>query len=256
MNCDRVFDVLTRGPFPTGAASDAAVERHLGHCAECRRLATALRPAVELFEEAIHPEDSRGLPSYWGEVTEPHPAAYDATFATLEEEISIARTTRRALHRARATRSLIPVRAIDDCDRLFRFLGAVAVGVVLAFSFRTMSDGAGEAASSSRSAGMNISGLPWQVCSAAMIVAPQRPGQGASMQASGISSLASLESSQLRCCSKCHHAGSRFAGAAPVPQSVAMSCVACHAERGDEPDEQELMLESHSELENLSDSGA
>lgn len=256
MNCDRVFDVLTRGPFPTGAESDAAVERHLGHCAECRRLATALRPAVELFEEAIRPEDSRGLPSYWGEVTEPHPAAYDATFATLEEEISVAKTTRRALHRARATRSLIPVRAIDDCDRLFRFFGAVAVGVVLAFSFRTMADGAGEGTNSPRSAGMNMSGLPWQVCSAAMIVAPPRSGQGASMQASGISKLASLESSQLRCCSECHHAGSRFAGAAPIPQSVALSCAACHTASVDEPDEQEYLLESHSKLEKLTDSGA
>jgi hypothetical protein len=65
MNCDKVFDVLTRGPFPTGTACDAPVEAHLQVCPECRRLAEALRPALELFQEAIGPEESRDLPGYW-----------------------------------------------------------------------------------------------------------------------------------------------------------------------------------------------
>ena len=65
MNCDQVFDILTRGPFPTGTAIDAGVETHLDACAECRRLAEALRPAIELFQEAIGPEESRDLPGYW-----------------------------------------------------------------------------------------------------------------------------------------------------------------------------------------------
>jgi hypothetical protein len=65
MNCDQVFDVLTRGPFPTGTPCDAQVEAHLADCAECGRLAEALRPALELFQEAIGPEESRDLPGYW-----------------------------------------------------------------------------------------------------------------------------------------------------------------------------------------------
>lgn len=65
MNCDQVFDVLTRGPFPTGDPCDASVEAHLNECAECRRLAEALRPALELFQEAVDPEESRDLPGYW-----------------------------------------------------------------------------------------------------------------------------------------------------------------------------------------------
>ena len=65
MNCDQVFDVLTRGPFPTGTACDAPVEAHLQVCPDCRRLAEALRPALELFQEAIGPEESRDLPGYW-----------------------------------------------------------------------------------------------------------------------------------------------------------------------------------------------
>jgi hypothetical protein len=65
MNCDQVFDILTRGPFPTGTACDTPVEAHLRVCPDCRRLAEALRPALELFQEAISPEESRDLPGYW-----------------------------------------------------------------------------------------------------------------------------------------------------------------------------------------------
>jgi hypothetical protein len=66
IHCDEVFDILTRGPFPTGAASDGVVESHLTRCGQCRQLAEALRPAIELFQEAVTPEESHGLPSYWG----------------------------------------------------------------------------------------------------------------------------------------------------------------------------------------------
>jgi len=66
ISCDEVFEVLTRGPFPTGASSDVIVEAHLARCAECRRLAEALQPAVELFREGVAPEEGRNLPSYEG----------------------------------------------------------------------------------------------------------------------------------------------------------------------------------------------
>ncbi|HVU87819.1 MAG TPA: hypothetical protein VHD36_10900 [Pirellulales bacterium] len=72
MTCDDVFDILTRGPFPSGAADDDdQVERHLARCAECRRLATALRPAVELFQESIEPDETSALPGYRGRVALP-----------------------------------------------------------------------------------------------------------------------------------------------------------------------------------------
>lgn len=69
IHCDEVFDILTRGPFPTGAASDGIVESHLAQCASCKQLAEALRPALELFQESVTPEESRKLPSYWGAAT-------------------------------------------------------------------------------------------------------------------------------------------------------------------------------------------
>ena len=66
MNCDQVFDVLTRGPFPTGADSDIHVERHLLACHDCRQLAEALRPAVELLHECVDDAESDDLPGYRG----------------------------------------------------------------------------------------------------------------------------------------------------------------------------------------------
>src|SRR5207247_2607851 len=67
MDCDRVFMVLTRGPFPTGEAWDEEVEAHLETCGDCWRLAEALRPALEVFQEAVPPAESRDLPGYWGD---------------------------------------------------------------------------------------------------------------------------------------------------------------------------------------------
>jgi hypothetical protein len=67
MDCDQVFMILTRGPFPTGEAWDEDVEAHLETCAECWRLAEALRPALEVFQEAVPPAEGRDLPGYWGD---------------------------------------------------------------------------------------------------------------------------------------------------------------------------------------------
>ena len=39
--------------FPTGTSCDVPVEAHLSDCPECHRLAEALRPAIELFQEAV-----------------------------------------------------------------------------------------------------------------------------------------------------------------------------------------------------------
>jgi hypothetical protein len=66
LNCDQVFEVLTRGPFPTGEPQDEAVERHLRACHECRQLAEALRPAVALLHEAVSSEEAEQLPEYQG----------------------------------------------------------------------------------------------------------------------------------------------------------------------------------------------
>lgn len=64
MDCDRVFAVLTRGPFPTGCEEDRAVEAHLAACRSCRRLAEALRPSGSDDSEPVAPEESATLPCY------------------------------------------------------------------------------------------------------------------------------------------------------------------------------------------------
>ncbi|WP_254512930.1 hypothetical protein [Anatilimnocola floriformis] len=69
IHCDEVFDILTRGPFPSGHESDPAVEHHLRSCHDCRQLAEALRPAVELFHECLSKEEVADLPEYHGDVT-------------------------------------------------------------------------------------------------------------------------------------------------------------------------------------------
>jgi hypothetical protein len=67
MECEQVFKILTRGPFPTGEAWDEQVEAHLETCTDCWRLAEALRPALEVAQEAVPPAEGRNLPGYWGD---------------------------------------------------------------------------------------------------------------------------------------------------------------------------------------------
>jgi hypothetical protein len=67
MDCDQVFMILTRGPFPAGEPTDDIVEAHLETCADCWRLAEALRPALEIFQEAVPAIEGRDLPGYWGD---------------------------------------------------------------------------------------------------------------------------------------------------------------------------------------------
>jgi hypothetical protein len=85
MDCDQVFMILTRGPFPTGEPWDEQVESHLETCSDCWRLAEALRPALEIFQEAVPPSEGRDLPGYWGDA---RPASAVAT--------EISRRTRRS----------------------------------------------------------------------------------------------------------------------------------------------------------------
>ena len=71
MNCDGVFFVLTRGPFPSGHPDDVTVETHLETCPGCWRFAQALRPAMEVFQEAVPAVEGRDLPAYWGDSRPP-----------------------------------------------------------------------------------------------------------------------------------------------------------------------------------------
>jgi len=126
IRCDDVFMVLTRGPFPTGQPSDAAVEAHLHVCAACRRLAEALRPAEELVPETVAPEESRSLPSYWGPTPVIEPRVRSAVLAEFDYGPN---------RRRRRAKRLQPRRPAASWGRLVAFLGAVCIGLALAMLY-------------------------------------------------------------------------------------------------------------------------
>jgi hypothetical protein len=64
IDCESVFERLTRAPFPSGGSHDDDTELHLQVCHDCRSLAEALRPAIGLFHESL--EDDESLPKYNG----------------------------------------------------------------------------------------------------------------------------------------------------------------------------------------------
>ena len=64
LSCERVFELLTRGPFPAGETSDVQVIEHIDVCHECRELAEALRPVTDVLHESLLAADRVGLPCY------------------------------------------------------------------------------------------------------------------------------------------------------------------------------------------------
>ena len=63
LNCDDVFEALTRGPLLVGEENEA-LEQHLGECGECRALAEEFAPGASLLNvelAATEDEDSRSL---------------------------------------------------------------------------------------------------------------------------------------------------------------------------------------------------
>lgn len=124
MNCDGVFKVLTRGPFPTGSSTlDVAVEHHLACCASCRRLASALQPAIEVFEEAVSPDESRSLPSYSGHLA-------SRKYESLRPLTRTRRTARTLQISTQRRRRPAPLNL--PWNRLAHFALAVMAGIVLA----------------------------------------------------------------------------------------------------------------------------
>lgn len=120
MNCDQVFDVLTRGPFPTGNVSDASVERHLAACHECRELAVALEPAVQLLHESLSSHESPSLPGYQGIYSESSVACLPAALqAALDDDAPVA-----------ANLAVAPAAASRRAD-LWRMTGVLSLGAML-----------------------------------------------------------------------------------------------------------------------------
>ena len=221
MNCDQVFEVLTRGPFPTGADSDQAVEHHLRCCHDCRELAEALQPAVELLHEAIGPDEASGLPEYQG------------VLASVKHSVATAEAWRPT---PLAVRRLAPPRAPLPRPSTLASVARFAAALVLLAA---------------------LASLVWGVLSTAKHTASKREPIPARLDQAGLLTLASLKlpagclpretiasvgaselpgapaatinQEALRCCTECHNAAHPGRAMLGTFSAMQRSCVACHA---------------------------
>ncbi len=226
MNCDQVFDILTRGPFPTGTSCDEHVETHLNECAECHRLAEALRPALELFQEAVDPEESRDLPGYFcatgGERQSPV-LSYAAEYET--------RPARRRLAvQLPQVRPRVPVAA-------WRTAAMIAIGVTVGL---LLSGGAADrlgVPSLTTGAALPpppadekpaISQADWmQLATLPAACYGHKPDHAPRYRLRDDQLLASAKLENLNCCSGCHNAASDSVPSTAT-RLVAQSCRHCH----------------------------
>lgn len=227
IQCDEVFDILTRGPFPTGAPSDGIVELHLAQCESCRQLAEALRPAIELFQEAVTPEESRTLPSYWGE------SGSNLAPWLSEKEGGGSRVVQRSLSRRRIRPQLGLSRwSLQPSTRL---AAAVLLGMALAGLLRRL--GAGESDSSAPAAVAALSRARWQLAEDPrhwFLETRLKPACAAEVPGAMLETMAARgrggqEPFRQACCTACHKAASA-GGVTPAlaTRSVVQACSVCH----------------------------
>ncbi len=229
MNCDQVFDVLTRGPFPTGDESDESVEQHLRACHECRQLAEALQPAVELLHESLARDEASDLPEYQGVLS-----AVERSVATAEAERPRPMTVQR-LARPRADKRS----ALTLAD-----LTQLAVVALLLLAVGSLTWNALSAPDSRQSDFLSV-------------LSPTGPVTRARLDDRGLLTLASLDlparcfpqdalidsagsggatgpptaiqREALRCCTECHRAGQANHAGSRLVVAMHKSCVACHS---------------------------
>jgi hypothetical protein len=244
LNCDQVFDVLTRGPFPTGEPEDEAVEQHLRACHECRQLAEALRPAVSLLHEAVSADQAVDLPEYQGSL--PH--------AESQRRLSVVRlaaairpahpdreSNRQRVATSRPTAAQSAVRYIA-ASLLVGFLLVLIYGIAIApgggrriallpEGFLAPRSAAAELADGAPSE-KGLLTLASLKLPAACLPPTHRP-ISAEHAAEIVAALASGSMESLHCCTECHHAGqaqtaSRQPQGAQLAAISQRNCQACH----------------------------
>lgn len=224
MNCDQVFDVLTRGPFPTGDDSDESVERHLRACHECRQLAEALQPAVELLHESLGRDDAINLPEYQGLL-----AVVERSVATAEHPRPQPLTVRQLAGTPVAPRRAWT--AVNVAQGAIVLVMLLAVGS-LVWNASEVSDQTAMLApqGAARKARLDDRGL----LTLASLNLPAHCFPGAGLidkagEANRPTSLSSIDQNALQCCTQCHNPGQPGRPAARTVAAMQRSCVACHA---------------------------
>ncbi len=242
LNCDQVFEVLTRGPFPSGDPQDEAVERHLRACHECRQLAEALRPAVALMHEAVSSEEAEQLPEYQGSLPwQRRPGR--RMFATAHLAISpnqpppVVRKSVPAerLGQARRPQFVSAIRVIA-ASLIMAALGLLFGGSVFSPNSGTRGEPVVGANVPREPGRLLADGVPSAqgLITLASLKLPTTclPAAHRPISAEEARQIADAMSSGtlsgLRCCTECHHAGISRPAAANLVLAAQQSCQACH----------------------------
>jgi hypothetical protein len=243
LNCDQVFDVLTRGPFPTGEPEDDAVERHLRACHDCRQLAEALRPAVALLHEAITPDEALELPEYQGDLPWKRPERRRLSMSRLVSPSPAHPKTRPAKPPTSLPAAAARPERRQSFVRLFAAaLLVFAIGAII-FGFAAAPTGSKQLAiapqrlfSATESATEFVNAMPTEKdlltlaslnLPAACLPLTHRPVSAE--QASEIAAaLANGSFGSLQCCTECHRSGLPQNGIAHLAALAKVNCQTCH----------------------------
>jgi hypothetical protein len=243
VNCDQVFDVLTRGPFPTGEATDEAVEQHLRACHECRQLAEALRPAVELMHEAVASDQASGLPEYQGSLPEaerldrePFREAWTEKPPVIDRSLALG--VRQLTRRPKATRPEAGYVRVANATRLLAAsvlaiaVGTLVVGLMISPEPEVAVVSLPEAAPPAASPLPNASEDPLVTLAALRLPATCFPLDYRKLTAPQaealLTAMANRQNHTLHCCTECHHAWQPQPEASKLVAVAGNSCVACH----------------------------
>ncbi len=256
LNCDQVFDVLTRGPFPTGEPEDDAVERHLRACHECRRLAEALRPAVALLHEAIEIDEATALPEYQGALPWKRPdrtrrlsiarlASAKAGLETAAESVDgrHARDAERrksafprgAWERGMASAPAVRAMRVIAASLLVFALGALLFAMAWAPN-RNLTTGSRGGFSAAAAMNRDSHGMPTAngLLTLAGLKLPQAciPDSHRPLSSEDAAQIArALDDgtlAKLRCCTECHHAGATQPASSRLIAIAEQNCQVCH----------------------------
>lgn len=218
MNCDQVFDRLTRGPFPgggadDGGAEDAGVERHLQFCHDCRQLAEALRPAVSLLHEALI-DQADELPSYSGALPQ------------TESDVAVAIMLR---PQAQPVAASTDSRRATSRSSVAWLAAAIGLSIVLAGAVWGMM-----AAGLSHDANATFNSTAHQTARKAPAI-PDEKGRAllVSLDLSPgclVQELpaATNDAARYHCCTECHSRSSRKPSPLIAMATLTRSCQACH----------------------------
>ncbi|MCC7085035.1 MAG: hypothetical protein IT427_08515 [Pirellulales bacterium] len=232
MNCDEVFAILTRGPFPAGDRDDQAVEMHLRGCADCQRLAEALRPNDEDRPEAVAPEDTMSLPGYWG--------------APLYAELRPILSLKQPVGQPRPQSMCPPPKKSALSGRhlnLLHFSAAIVLGIFVAAILRTLvgtpdrplspmrGDSAGAFADRNHreTPASEFGDEHGHAQDSAQCLRGLVAPAGLSPPAAARSSLPDLlRRDRQNCCNRCHHTGGVDGLDARYTSELRANCAACH----------------------------